>query len=127
MLLLTEIGFENVEVTGRTGDGGLDVQAELTVGGITRVKTAIQVKRWKHNVPGKVIRELRGALTTDQRGLVWTHSTLMLAADAGFAATGILASNAGRSVSDRNRHKQAAIVSMGVASLGTVLMWFARR
>src|SRR2546428_2040978 len=72
--LLSEIGFENVEVTGRTGDGGLDVQAELTVGGITRVKTAIQVKRWKHNVPGKVIRELRGALTTDQRGLVVTTS-----------------------------------------------------
>lgn len=72
--LLTEIGFEGVEITGRTGDGGMDVQAELTVGGITRVRTAIQVKRWKHNVPGKVIRELRGALTTDQRGLVITAS-----------------------------------------------------
>src|SRR2546428_12755528 len=72
--LLSQIGFENVEVTGRTGDGGMDVRAELTVGGITRVRTAVQVKRWNHNVPGKVVRELRGALTTDQRGLVITTS-----------------------------------------------------
>lgn len=72
--LLAQIGFEDVEVTGRSGDGGLDVQAELTVGGITRVKTAIQVKRWKHNVSGKTVRELRGALVADQRGLVITTS-----------------------------------------------------
>src|SRR3989442_9289750 len=72
--LLTQIGVENVEVTGRTGDGGLDVQAELTVGGITPARTANQVKRWKHNGTGKVIRELRGALTTEQRGLGVTTS-----------------------------------------------------
>jgi len=86
--LLTQIGFEKVQITGRTGDGGLDVQAELTVGGITRVKTAIQVKRWKHNVPGKVIRELRGALTTDQRGLVVATSEFTKDALAEAAATG---------------------------------------
>lgn len=72
--LLSAIGFENVEVIGRTGDGGLDVHAELTVGGVTRVETAVQVKRWRTNVPGKIVRELRGALQTHQRGLIMTTS-----------------------------------------------------
>jgi restriction system protein len=70
--LLTAIGFEDVEVTRYSNDGGIDVDAVLTVGGVTRVKTAIQVKRWKNNVNGSTVRELRGGLMTDQRGLVMT-------------------------------------------------------
>lgn len=73
--LLSSIGFENVVVLKYSGDGGLDVEAELTVGGVTNVKTAIQVKRWKNNVSGKVVRELRGGLMTDQRGLIVTTSS----------------------------------------------------
>jgi restriction system protein len=72
--LLTAIGFEDVEVTRYAGDGGIDVDAVLTVGGVTRVKTAIQVKRWKNNVAGSTVRELRGGLMTDQRGLIITTS-----------------------------------------------------
>ena len=70
--LLTAIGFEEVVVTRYSGDGGIDVDAVLTVGGVTRVRTAIQVKRWKSNVTGSTVRELRGGLMTDQRGLVMT-------------------------------------------------------
>ena len=70
--LLTAIGFEDVAVTRYSGDGGIDVDATLTVGGVTRVKTAIQVKRWQNNVSGNTVRELRGGLMTDQRGLVIT-------------------------------------------------------
>jgi hypothetical protein len=73
--LLTNLGFENVEVLKYIGDYGLDVEAELTLGGVTNIKTAVQVKRWKNNVPGKIIRELRGGLKTDQRGLVITTSS----------------------------------------------------
>jgi hypothetical protein len=74
-VLLSSIGFENVAVLKYSGDGGLDVEAELTVGGVTNVKTAVQVKRWKNNVSGKIVRELRGGLMTDQRGLVITTSS----------------------------------------------------
>jgi restriction system protein len=70
--LLTAIGFDDVEVTRYSGDGGIDVDATLTVGGVTRVRTAIQVKRWKSNVTGSTVRELRGGLVTDQRGLIIT-------------------------------------------------------
>lgn len=70
--LLTSIGFEDVAVTRYSGDGGIDVDATLTVGGVTRVRTAIQVKKWKSNVSGSTVRELRGGLMSDQRGLIIT-------------------------------------------------------
>ena len=60
--LLTALGFEDVEVTKYSGDGGIDVRAVLTVGGVTDVRTAVQVKRWANNVAGKTVRELRGGL-----------------------------------------------------------------
>ena len=70
--LLDAIGFEEVTATKYSGDGGIDVDATLTVGGVTRVRTAVQVKRWKKNVQASTVRELRGGLLTDQRGLVIT-------------------------------------------------------
>ena len=74
--LLKKIGFENVEVTKRSGDNGIDILANLTVGGVTSVKTVVQVKRYKegNKISGSVIRELRGSAEVDQRGLVITTS-----------------------------------------------------
>jgi hypothetical protein len=62
---------------------------------------------------------------TDQRTLVWSHSVLMLAADAGFAVTGLLAQDAGdnRGV---GRHRTMAVTSMGLATAGTLIMWIKR-
>ena len=51
------------------------------------------------------------------------HSALMLAADAGFAYTGSTASDASESPHNRTRHKNAALVSMGLSTVGTVMMW----
>ncbi len=70
--LLTAIGFDEVQVTRYSGDGGIDVDATLTVGGVTRVRTAIQVKRYRANVAANTVRELRGGLANDQRGLIIT-------------------------------------------------------
>ena len=74
--LLQKIGFENIEVTARSGDKGIDIVANLTVGGVTNVKTVVQVKRYKsaNRISGSVVRELRGAAEVDQRGLVITTS-----------------------------------------------------
>ena len=74
--LLSKIGYENVEVTKRSGDKGIDVVANLTVGGLTNVKTVIQAKRYKkgNNVAGKYITQLRGSAEVDQRGLIITTS-----------------------------------------------------
>lgn len=74
--LLQKIGYENVNVTKRSGDKGIDINANLTVGGITNVKTVIQVKRYSANnkIDGKIIAQLRGSSEVDQRGLVITTS-----------------------------------------------------
>ncbi len=74
--LLKKIGYENVEVTKRSGDKGIDVTANLTMDGITDVKTVIQAKRFKkgNNIAGKIITQLRGSAEVDQRGLVITTS-----------------------------------------------------
>jgi hypothetical protein len=63
---------------------------------------------------------------TDQRALVWSHSALMLAADAGFAVTGLLGGDAGGTTANANRHRNAGLISMGFATAGTVLMWAVR-
>jgi hypothetical protein len=57
------------------------------------------------------------------------HSALMIAADAGFAYTGIVAGDAGEDDDEgeagdgRTRHKNAALVSMGISTIGTAMMW----
>ena len=63
---------------------------------------------------------------TDQRALVWTHSALMLASDAGFLITAMLAGDAEDSFQSRDRHRNAALVSMGIGGAGTLLMWLKR-
>ena len=64
--------------------------------------------------------------STDDRLLVWTHSALMLAADAGFIATAAVSGDAHHSVSGQDRHRNVALASIGVATVGTLLMWVKR-
>lgn len=72
--LLEAIGFQDVEVTKRSGDHGIDVRGRLSVGGVTSVSTAIQVKRWANPVSGEIVQRLRGSLGPHERGLVITLS-----------------------------------------------------
>ena len=50
------------------------------------------------------------------------HGLLMLAADAGFAATGLLSSGAEGSQSRRDTHRAVALGSMGVSLVGYAIM-----
>lgn len=96
--VLSELGFE-VEHTGRTNDGGVDAEAVLSLEGLTSVFTKVQAKRWLHSVPGRVVRELRGALRVDERGLIvttaeFTQEAIREAAAEGKAKIGLLGGNA---------------------------------
>jgi hypothetical protein len=51
------------------------------------------------------------------------HTVLMLAADAGFAATGAAGGGAKHSLSNADTHRGLAEASMGVAGAGTIMMW----
>jgi restriction system protein len=74
--LLAEMGFEMVEVTKLSGDGGIDVRGTLVVGDVVRIKMAVQVKKWKlkNNVQAPVIQQVRGSLGVHEQGLIITTS-----------------------------------------------------
>lgn len=59
--LLQALGFTDVQITGRSGDGGVDGHGSLKLG-VVRVKGAFQFKRWQHNVPRPEIDKFRGAI-----------------------------------------------------------------
>ena len=67
------------------------------------------------------------------RKLRTAHTLLLLAADAGFVATGALAGDASENESEggspgggARTHRNVALASMGVATVGTAIMWFHR-
>jgi len=59
--LLTEMGYEDVEVTQRSNDKGVDVKAVAQFG-ITTINEVIQVKRHRANIQRPVLDMLRGSL-----------------------------------------------------------------
>lgn len=59
--LLEKIGYENVTVTKRSRDGGIDVIGDIRVG-ITHVREVVQVKRHKRNLSRELLDQVRGAV-----------------------------------------------------------------
>jgi hypothetical protein len=51
------------------------------------------------------------------------HAITMLAADAGFVWTGAIAGDAKRSNDNARRHRNVALGSIGIATIGTAMMW----
>lgn len=72
--LLGALRFDEVTVTGRSGDGGIDVRGTLVVGDVIRTRMAVQVKRWKHNLQSSIVRQVRGGLGAHEHGLIITTS-----------------------------------------------------
>lgn len=78
--VLRHLGFENIVVTAKSGDGGIDVMGELVVAGAIKNNVCVQVKRWQNNVQRGSISELRGSLRPHQIGLFITTSDFSSAA-----------------------------------------------
>lgn len=72
--LLSAIGFEDVIVTKRSKDGGIDVRGSFVANDVIRTDMAVQVKRWERNVRAPDVQNLRGALDPHERGLLITTS-----------------------------------------------------
>lgn len=71
--ILRECGFSQVEVTKKTGDGGIDGTGKLKINGIFSFNVAFQCKRYKGLVGASAIRDFRGSLTTDiEKGVLIT-------------------------------------------------------
>lgn len=71
--LLREADFEQVTVTGRSGDGGIDGIGILEVNPFVSFKVLFQCKRYQGSVSASAVRDFRGAMTgrTD-KGLILT-------------------------------------------------------
>jgi len=74
--LLRELGFQNVEVTGRSNDGGIDGKGILRLGGVLSFHVIFQAKRYKGSVSPSIVRDFRGAMVgRADKGLIITTGT----------------------------------------------------
>jgi restriction system protein len=60
--LLRESGFIEVEVTKRSGDGGIDGHGTIRLGGLISFNVLFQSKRYKGNIGPDTVRDFRGAM-----------------------------------------------------------------
>lgn len=71
--MLWESGFIEVEVTGRSGDGGIDGYGIIRMGGLISFPVLFQCKRYRGNVAASVVRDFRGAMQgRSDKGLLIT-------------------------------------------------------
>jgi restriction system protein len=73
--VLRESGFIRVEVSGKSGDGGIDGAGVLRMNLIS-FQVLFQAKRWKGSVGSEVVRNFRGAMQgRADKGLIITTGT----------------------------------------------------
>jgi len=60
--LLRESGFIQVEVTGQSGDGGIDGKGIMRLGGLLSFHVIFQCKRYQGSVGAGHVRDFRGAM-----------------------------------------------------------------
>lgn len=74
--LLRESGFQQVKITGRSGDGGIDGIGILQVNPFVSFKVLFQCKRWTSAVGSPVVRDFRGSMMgRADKGIILTTST----------------------------------------------------
>lgn len=74
--LLRESGFIQVEVTGKSGDGGIDGRGVVRIGGLLSFHVIFQCKRYQGSVSSPTVRDFRGAMVgrADKGLLITTGS-----------------------------------------------------
>lgn len=72
--LVRHTGFINVEVTKKSGDGGIDIKANLEHHFSPEIEFFFQVKRWRHSVGRPDIANLRGSIGYNNFGVMISTS-----------------------------------------------------
>jgi restriction system protein len=71
--LLRESGFQDVTITGRSGDGGIDGIGILQVNALVSFKVLFQCKKYAGSVTPSHVRDFRGAMTgRADKGIILT-------------------------------------------------------
>jgi restriction system protein len=74
--LLRESGFQQVAVTGKSGDGGIDGHGILQINPLVSFKVLFQCKRYQGAVAVSAVRDFRGALQgRADKGIILTTGT----------------------------------------------------
>jgi restriction system protein len=74
--LLRESGFQQVNVTGKTGDGGIDGNGLLEVNPFVSFRVLFQCKRYSGSVAVSQVRDFRGAMMgRADKGIILTTGT----------------------------------------------------
>jgi restriction system protein len=74
--LLRECGFEQVTVTGKTGDGGIDGIGLVQVSAFVSFKVLFQCKRYQGAVSASTVRDFQGACGgRADKGIIMTTGT----------------------------------------------------
>jgi restriction system protein len=74
--ILRESGFIQVEVTGKSGDGGIDGRGVVRIGGLRSFHVIFQCKRYQGSVSSSTVRDFRGAMVgRADKGLLITTGT----------------------------------------------------
>jgi restriction system protein len=79
--VLRESGFQEVVVTGRTGDGGIDGMGVLQVNPFVSFNVLFQCKRYQGSVTPSQVRDFRGAMAgRADKGIMMTTGTFTVEA-----------------------------------------------
>ena len=95
--ILTALGFEGSEHTGKVGDGGVDATGELNVANIAKIKLFVQAKRFKLGsiIQANVVKALRANIPAGGQGAFITTSDFQkkakeIALEQGFPRIGLI-------------------------------------
>lgn len=95
--LLSALGFEGAEHTGKSGDGGVDVTGELNTANLAAIKLFVQVKRYKRGtkINAGTVKALRQSIPAGGQGAFITTADFQNAAsdvalEAGFPRIGLV-------------------------------------
>ena len=88
--LLRESGFQEVTVTGRSGDGGIDGIGILQINPFVSFKALFQSKRYSGSVSAPQVRDFRGAMMgRADKGIIITTGTFTVDAKREAARDGV--------------------------------------
>lgn len=98
--ILTALGFEGSEHTGKVGDGGVDATGELNVENLAKINIFVQAKRYKlgSRISANVVKALRSNIPAGGQGAFITTADFQkkakeIAVEAGFPRIGLINGN----------------------------------
>jgi restriction system protein len=117
-----------VEVTGRSGDGGIDGKGVLRLGGLINFQVVFQCKRYAGTVSSGTIRDFRGAMIgRADKGLIISTGTFSRDARAEAVRDGAPAIDLvdGQELADLLKRYELGVQTLMVEKVEVNAAWFA--